>query len=118
MLVLVLAVGTGPEAVSAELVERLDLRGTWVCTQDEGWGAISYAPQKGSILLATFHLRDEGGGRARREGKGRPRLGIYQWQGSNCLIVCFRSAELGRPTSFDTSDGQELFVFRRVQPGK
>ena len=49
---------------------------------------------------------------------GRPRLGIYRWHSSDCLIVCCRPAEVGRPTSFDTSDGQELFVFRRVKPGK
>jgi hypothetical protein len=134
-LVLVLATamvvpGSGPEKVSGEMEQGLDLRGewegVWKSDTDEyevhqigGKGAWSYRRlprgKRGPIYL-TPDVADEGKGRLRLMW-GVPCLGIYEQDG-DCVTICFRDARKGRPTSFRAGDGQHLLIIHRVKPHK
>jgi hypothetical protein len=125
-LVLMLAMvvpANGPEKVSAEMEQGLDLRGEW-----EGvYCYEGYAPSdfwldgrsvgpRGEISTSPFELVDEGEGRLRLTWADRY-LGIYRQEGDQ-LMICFRNVEEGRPTSFRTGDGQTLLILHRVKPRK
>jgi hypothetical protein len=112
-----MAVGSDLERVSAEQIEVFDLSGDWVCDQKDGGCVISYGPEKGSIFMLVFGIKDEGGGIVRLNEMIPTRLGIYERRGDR-LIICYRPAWDGPPTSFSTAGGQGLLVFRRVRPAK
>jgi hypothetical protein len=131
--VLVLAAGvvsSGPEVVSGEVEQRLDLRGKWEGT----WVTPSdVAPYKVIIEKNQFRwfYPDGDGGcvywDASDEGTGRLRItwhhasglgGIYRQDGDR-LLICFRIGE-GRPTDFrfGRNPDQCVLTLRRIKPGK
>ncbi|HEY7428798.1 MAG TPA: hypothetical protein VH682_31500 [Gemmataceae bacterium] len=65
------------------------------------------------------NLTDDGHGKFKcgSDGGETWTLGIYKYDGDH-LSMCFRSAHLGRPTSYRAGDGQELLIIHRVKPGK
>ena|SRR5262245_33573684 len=127
--------GNGPEKVSGEVEQGLDLSGKWE--------AICYRPG-GGVLRGQASISEEGGlsisgqqGPARRGGQGRFHIafgkvidegsghirsqnslgiGIYKQEGDR-LLICF-GYDKHRPTSFRAGDGQFLLILRRVKPGK
>jgi hypothetical protein len=115
--------GNGPENVSREVEQRLDLSGEWegIYTTDK--------EQTLRVHLNRYRVRlenddcdfafdnsmvDEGRGRLRFQGL----LGIYQ-QDEERLIICLgRIGTHERPTSFRIGNGQSLLILHRVKPRK
>jgi hypothetical protein len=121
--------GNGPEMVSAEMEEGLDLRGRW-----EGiWHLKSHRvrsvevwPVDGWLEIHAkdddwFHMvkpRDEGSGRASLNFNDVAVFpGIYRQDGDH-IIICYREDGNRRPSSFRAGDGQELLILHRVKPRK
>ena len=122
--------GSGPESISAEMVQGLDLRGEWegLWWKEQGdfiWvgyrdlvGVKGLSYREGELVYRRrFNVVDEGNGMLRATLGRVERLGIYQRQ-SDRLIICLRDAENGRPTSFKGGDGQSLLILHRVKPRK
>jgi hypothetical protein len=135
-LVLVLAAGMtvpsiGPEKVSGEIEERLELSGKWEGNVSHHEGiSISALLEGGRLVewewlgngprIAANHqssVWDEGSGRFRLNLDGERYIGIYKWS-SDGVMLCFRLAERGRPTSFRAGNGQHRLILRRVPSGK
>jgi hypothetical protein len=127
-----IVVGSGPEAESAEMEQRLDLRGEWEgsCREEavsgkaglSKWGLCLEYPRAGGRpppLLGPFPASDEGSGKARFWGKWGTgtSLGIYKWEADR-LIICLGENGAARPTSFHTGSRQTLIILQRIQPGK
>jgi hypothetical protein len=117
--------GDVPEKVSGEMEQGLDLSGEWE-------GTITYGGEAKDVVMLDFTLiefewsrvylsnwkvQDEGQGRFRLIEVFRPYIGIYEWR-SDCLALCYAKADIGRPTSFQASDGQILLILHRVKPGQ
>jgi hypothetical protein len=126
--------GNGPEMVSAEMEQGLDLRGDWegTCKTSDGtdWEAQLHFPRfstrrghltltaGGALNFQAVTLTDEGAGRLRitwSDGVIFP--GIYEQQDDRA-VICFSRAERGYPTEFRGGDGQHLLILRRVKPRK
>jgi hypothetical protein len=105
--------GIGPEKVSGEMDQGLDLRGEWEALWWNDEGIISWF----CFDALCFDVVDEGRGKLRATMWQGRQLGIYQRQGDQ-LNICLRDAEDGRPTSFKGGDGQDLFILHRVKPRK
>jgi hypothetical protein len=89
-----MAVGNGPEKVSGEREQWLDLRGEWEGTLMHGIGQGSILIREG--IWCLNNMTDEGRGEL-RVGRGESRwLGIYRQDGDR-LIICNREARQGRP---------------------
>ena len=113
--------GNGPEAVSAEMEQGLDLSGNWQMTieveHDLGNVALVAA---GSKLIKKFDIRDEGEGKVRlrfANGPANELLGIYRQEGDHILINCARAPN-GRPTSFENRKSYIQITIHRVKPRK
>jgi hypothetical protein len=129
----------GPEIVSGEMEQGLDLSGEWkaILYHPECGGAVfrgeasivSIRDPRGPRTLTWFCVRwgspasdgsfswrgipiDEGNGRFRIGDS----LGIYQYDGDR-LRICFGDAKR-RPTSFCAGDGKALLILHRVKPRK
>ena len=120
----------GPEKVSGEVEQGLDLRGEWegLLWKEQGdfiWvgyrdlvGVKGLSYREGELVYRRrFNVVDEGNGMLRATLGRMERLGIYQRQ-SDRLIICLRDAENGRPTSFKGGNGQHLLILHRVKPRK
>jgi hypothetical protein len=127
-LVLVMAagmvLGDGPQRVSGEVEQGLDLRGEWEGTWY--WPCGLNDPMqlsRGTMTLAsggrgsTSVIADEGGGRCRFSIIHRLMLGIYE-QDPDRVIICFREGGEERPVSFERTAEQHLLILHRVKPGK
>jgi hypothetical protein len=124
--------GNGPEKMSDEVTrERLDLSGKWEGNISHQMGfSISASIEKGHLaevnwlgggpmVVASYRLSvtSEGPGRFRLTLNGERYVGIYKW-GSSEVILCYRQAEQGHPTSFRAGNGQHLLILRRAKPAK
>jgi hypothetical protein len=120
--------GNGPEMVSGEMEQRLDLRGEWEGSLDSGAALIYKANLRenrlvgrrgiGSIQFPRFLVEEDGKGTIRATlGSGRVVKGIYRWEGDRVLI-CFRWSDSLRPTSFRADNLQWLLILHRVKPRK
>jgi hypothetical protein len=120
--------GNGPEMVSAEMEQGLDLRGRWEGSwQEHGRSApvrVQMAVENGCVRLIAIPFRglsrvevvNEGEGRVRLEWFSKAFLGIYQQKGDR-VVLCLRLASRGGyPASFVARDDQELFILHRVKP--
>ena len=125
--------GNGPDKVSAEVEERLDLSGEWegtlrsdkrqVCPViiDDGT-----SKRCGFPALTTIHRSHAVNARFEvieaRDGKIRAKyccdlcLGIYRWE-ANQLVICIRDVE-EEPLESLAADGQIVITLHRVKPGK
>ena len=121
--------GNGPDMVSGEIEQGLDLHGQWkgtwvyedgVCYDadtDESRSLIGFT---GNMMtsLELSDIIDEGRGKCRmkwfwsEDGWCR---GIYRQDGDR-LTICFCDRRGPRPTSFRAAKGQHLLVLRRVKP--
>jgi hypothetical protein len=129
--VLVLAagmvVGSGPEKVSAEVEQGLDLtRGKWEGFWLDARGrtrTVVLRPWRPDRVLVgcgpayPFACRDEGRGAIRGNFCGEPFVGIFRWDGE-CLTLCVREVAKGRPAFFQGGDGQHLIRLYRAEPDK
>jgi hypothetical protein len=137
-LVLVLAAGTamgnGPEKVSGEVEQRLDLSGKW---EGVWWfytdGRLQVSSRDSCLVgvrkpgadnwvgssIDTCNFIDEGHGKLRGtwDLTDREIYGIYRQDGER-LLLCFSEAPYPWPTSFQVGDGQFAIIIRRVKPGK
>lgn len=120
--------GNGPEMVSAEMEQGLDLRGEWEGWLDNGAGLIYTANLKenrlvarrgvGSIQFPRFLVKEDGKGTIQVTlGSGRVIKGIFRYEGDGVLI-CIRPDGNGRPKSFQADDNQFLVILHRVKPRK
>jgi hypothetical protein len=119
--------GNGPEKVSGEVEQGLDLRGEWEGTwRNPGWpgeaddliylsGTKFSISVKGSPFISFYHtIVDEGDNKLRfSEGLA----GIYRQDGGR-ITICLRAADKGRPTDFQAGNGQHLITLHRVKPRK
>ncbi|HWG45449.1 MAG TPA: hypothetical protein VN688_21985 [Gemmataceae bacterium] len=117
--------GNGPEKVSGEMEQWLDLSSEWKGIRrgslvEEHIGLINGRLVE---LVNQFALPlgekviDEGGGRFRVRLWDKDFLGIYCQEGTK-LTICFRYAHEGYPTSFEVGKHQPLLILHRVKPGK
>jgi hypothetical protein len=110
-----MAVGSGPEPVSAEVKPPLDLRGEWEGTLEHFDG------QEARLVRGAVNPQyvDEGDGKFRLRVRGRASvcLGIYRQEGDR-VILCFGRPGEERPTSFQGGHGQEPIILHRVKPDK
>jgi hypothetical protein len=129
-----MALGNGPEKVSGEMVQGLDLRGEWAgdwwLDTDKrydvtklGKSLFGLRMKSNGVRTATWlnvpDIVDEGHGRLRGrwDWRGVEIHGIYQQDGRR-LVICFVEINRSRPTSFLIEDGQCLLILRRVKPAK
>jgi hypothetical protein len=119
--------GSGTEAVSGETEQGLDLRGRWegvYINADEGMmearlldGGIGLATGEGGSFVKSI-FSDEGGGKVRFILNDAAKyLGIYEQQGDR-VVICFRFADDGWPSSIRIAQGQHLLILHRVKPRK
>jgi hypothetical protein len=113
--------GNGPEKVSGEVEQGLDLSGDWQLTieVEHGLGNVALVAA-GSKLIKKFDIRDEGEGKVRlrfANGSANELLGIYRQEGDHILINCARAPD-GRPTSFEKRESYIRIILHRVKPGK
>jgi hypothetical protein len=123
--------GIGPEKVSGEVEQALDLRGEWEGNWRLADGPLYYAtidgqfifgavaPGEGGILFRVSSFIDEGKGRFRIQPKDDDRrwLGIYE-QGDDHVRMCFGEEGKLRPTVFRGGNGQHLIILHRVKSRK
>lgn len=115
----------GPEKVSGEVEERLDLSGEWEGTSTNGSlsGVVRLVKDKATEYVPAskcsiaFKVIDEGGGRMRIPHWRRELLGIYRYQDSDHVIICVNQHG-PRPQSYRCGDGQALLILHRVKPRK
>ena len=124
----------GPEKVSGEVEQGLDLSGKWQGLRWRGNGEVRrffidkgeawceplvIGSRKIRIILNDFNVVDEGAGAFRWywETEGFCQFGIYKWD-YDSLVLCLRETGKGRPTSFRVDENQSLFILHRVKPGK
>jgi hypothetical protein len=116
---------SGPEIVSGETEQGLDLRGEWEGVLCDKWGGFcpvrmttevlvgQYSSNSGAYIRILTDVRDEGGGKFSMKGW----RGIYRQDGPH-LSFCFRGDSLGHPTDFRGGNGQTLAILHRVKPRK
>lgn len=113
-------VGNGPEKVSDEVEQRLDLKGEWEGTWNTHLGKrflIRLTPTEFHLDngettgVLRYPMSDEGNGKLRFRG----RLGIYQQDGDRLLICLAKTRTNQRPTSFRIDEGQHLLLLHRVK---
>jgi hypothetical protein len=119
-----MAIGTGPEMVSGEVVRGLDLRGEWEGTIRHSFGGDRpvvldkdgvLTEDDGLISLGFFlEVSDEGKGKVQIRLGGSARVGIYKHEGED-VVICF--CRVDRPTEFRAGNGRSLLILRRVKPG-
>jgi hypothetical protein len=116
--------GNGPERVSGETEQGLDLRGEW-----EGvlvWlgrarpvvlsGETLWWRRKGSVELWSIDcMIDEGGGKFRFKWVAYPTHGIYERR-PDTILMCYGSMSEGRPSAFEVGKNRELLILHRVKP--
>jgi hypothetical protein len=116
-----LVAGSGPEKVSGEMRQRLDLSGEWKgevrVSRDHAFPVSLRGGQLTGSRLGKegrrFVVTDQGSGNFLVTGHDEY-LGIYKWE-QDRLILCFGYE---RPSSFQSSDVQALLTLRRVRPRK
>jgi hypothetical protein len=122
--------GNGPDMVSGETRQGLDLNGRWEGTLQAN-GQIQPVRgqleiERGAVTLRILENTVRGPFAVIDEGEGRLRLkmfeinyfGIYQ-QGGDRVVLCLRRAKRGGyPTSFVASDDQAVFILHRVKSRK
>jgi hypothetical protein len=118
--------GNGPEMVSAEMEQRLDLRGEWEGTWHysvEGTRRVVITGNRLFFITGAcavgrpFVCVQESAGTFRAHWDGEACLGIYRYDGGR-LLLCVREASKGYPTSFRAGAVQDLLILHRVQPRK
>jgi hypothetical protein len=136
-----MAVGSGPEMVSAETAAGLPSdgvwQGTWVKPNGEKFrvtlpGVVNPMPRVGTaqplqgdrnrafLLAFPYWITDEGAGRLRMWWVGtrdyHALYALYRWD-ADCLLISFD--DHGRPpASFRAGENNHLVTLRRVKPGK
>jgi hypothetical protein len=117
-----MAVGTGTEAISAEMDQPLDVRAKWEGSYDFGDrkcaviladGLLGVERGGRSVASVPFQLEDEGHGKVRAWANGKCFLGVYKHE-KGCLFICLGGPRNGRPTSFLVDECQSLFTLRRA----
>jgi hypothetical protein len=122
--------GRGPEKVSGETEQRLDLSGVWVGEWKDG-GAHADTPlrvrlRKGVITakgknwehpdkIKITKVIDEGNGNVRFTLGLESCVGIYR-QEADRLSICFCIVPQDRPTSVRPRENQWLFILHRIKP--
>lgn len=128
-LAMILAAGMvlsdGPERVSGEMEQGLDLRGEWEGALSDNTGITKTTVRRTSLVLhldrgltsLSWEVEDEGQGKLRMRFNGARYLGIYHQEGDR-LIICFGCPNGPRATSLRTEHYQHLFTLHRVRPSK
>jgi hypothetical protein len=125
--------GNGPERVSGEMEQGLDLRGEWEGIWWHGSDCAGVAEWSDGMIMGRFgdspcflflflnwcFIKDEGDGRCLYENfpGDRDRLGIYE-QDADRLVICIGRTDKRRPSSFTTGDDRHLLILHRVKPRK
>lgn len=128
-LVLVLATamavpGSGPEMVSDEVEQGLDLSGEWEGRWQISEGGGKHIDLSNGMLSfwdfslpSRFQIQNQTGNRLCIQWSGRPYLGIYK-RCDDRILICLRVAEDGPPTSFGFGEDRVILTLRRVKPQK
>jgi len=118
--------GSGPEKVSGEMEQGLDLCGEWKGTFRHRDGDVGRAHLSAgwlnlkmptSVSVASWRTVNEGEGKLQIELGLEDYLGIYH-RDSDRVTICFRNVRSGYPRSFDIGDGQYLLILHLVKPRK
>ncbi len=118
--------GNGPEKVSGEMEQGLDLSGKWEGIYPHPLSESRVGLTDGRFVELVNNLSLFLSERVIDEGKGRLRVrmcwdadfvGIYRQEGNN-LTICCRYACEGYPTSFQIGKHQVLYLLHRVKPAK
>jgi hypothetical protein len=110
--------GNGPEAVSGEMEQGLDLRGEWEGEWRIAAGGVrqfELSNGRMSIPDILFQIRCQDGNRLRIQWDEDFYLGIYQ-RCDDRVLICLRDANYGLPTSFGLDERQIILILRRVKP--
>jgi hypothetical protein len=124
--------GIGPERVSGEIEQGLDLPGDWeglwwldgrveivraVSDREVLGGVRMKLGADPGIFFFIYDLTDEGNGRLRGKWNLSGIHGIYQQDGEE-LVLCLGEITRSRPKSFRADDGQHLLILRRIKPSE
>ena len=139
-LVLVLAAGMavpgiGPEKVSEEIEQGLDLddgdwKGLWwldghaeilrAVSDKQVLGGVRWkAGSDSGAFIYIFDITDEGNGRLRGKWNVSDQRihGIYQQDGRR-LVLCLAEITRSRPKAFRAGLGQHLLILHRIKPSE
>jgi hypothetical protein len=125
-----LLAGSGPEKVSGETVQRVDLRGAWSGTWQDWDGShrnatlyndgVQYPSERGLtgksagddhiLFIPVDWIVDDGNGRFHILHWGQ--LGVCEIQGDQ-LSLCFGPASRGYPRALQGGSGQNLILLHR-----
>ena len=113
--------GNGPEKVSGEMEQGLDLRGEgegtwrWPCGMKDQMKLCQGTMISEDIgPVETSWIIDEGRGLCRFSANKWVMLGIYE-QHQDRVMICFREGNKERPRSFKRTDEQHLLPLHRVK---
>jgi hypothetical protein len=124
-----MVLGDGPERVSGEVEQGLDLSGRWAGILRTDYGVtreVEIRDEDQEVLIRRdgslehygwFGAWDEGAGRLSMVWRGEFWLGIYK-QEDDQLTICIRLGSEVRPTEFTPGDWQNVFILRRVKARK
>lgn len=130
-----LMIGSGPERVSDEIEQGLNLSGEWEGVWQTQRSSREVTLRDGKLHWAgclvgeppdryeySLHVVEEGRGNLRIRLSNR-HLGVYRClaiyhQKGDRLLICFRAVAKGRPVGFSVNEGQRLLILHRVKPGK
>jgi hypothetical protein len=110
--------GNGPEMVSAEMEQKLDLRGEWVIPLPDG----SEITASGEDITHAWKLRDEGNGHFRMTltflGSEAPMEGTYRQDGDQIALSVRDTADDPFDTGRWSGGGIHYIILHRVKPRK
>lgn len=124
--------GIGPEKVSGEIEQRLDLRGKWegyhfllggeFCRVKLQGEELRVELSDGRYVTHEIEFTDKGRGSVHIilavGGVVTFRYrGVYRYEGDR-LVICYGKPGISKDTSFSAEIGQHFLIIRRVKSGK
>jgi hypothetical protein len=119
--------GNGPEKVSGEVEQRLDLHGEWegvIEAAEQGiFGSIRFADGKiyragCEAAMSRCEITDEGNGQLHLTISTIAYIGIYRRERDELLIAFRNTEDRKRPTTFQADGEQGLLILHRVKRDK
>jgi hypothetical protein len=118
--------GNGPEKVSVEIEQGLDLTGEWegVWLDSKGGtkvrlqdGELFLRPMPCTILLIPFSVKSAGKRQLQLKINGSSHRARYRCEDDR-VVICYSEVGEKCPDSMRLDKGREFLILHRVKPGK